>query len=412
MARIRSSTALAALFATVLGCSEEEPPSCTSIDGQCVGLPAEAVCGDDTCAAGVPCQRVLTAGNDAELASTLMQAGAGDCVALAPGAYAGLVVPGGVSLLGRSAGEVRIGALTLESGSGAWLRGLTVEGGVNAQSATNVRIEAVLITGGVDSLQLDAGASVTVALSQIEKASAHGVHARGAASVTLEHSIVTDAEGPGVWVQCAEASCACAQKPVVALDHVLLSRNSRVSVNLIGAIGTLRHVHILDTQQGAGFAPGGGLAVSGCSDLGYGSLRVEGARSFGVLIDSSSARPLGSGLEEKGIIVVDGMPGIWVQSTGTEDPQQQVVLDGVDVHDCKGAGLGFDRGAFGIIVVDGKVANTTLVELPVEPSQLGYRAMVGIGTVWKAASSVEIQKLEISSSAGPGLVIDGPVGPN
>jgi hypothetical protein len=359
----------------------------------------------------VPCLEVLPAANDAELADAVARSMAGDCITLAPGSYLGVALPPGVSLLGRSAHEVHIGALSLGAGSGAWLRGVSVDGGVDVGSATGVRIEAVRIRGGDETLELGAGAVATVVSSEIGGGQL-GITGRAPASLTVERSLILESAGPGIAVQCAEASCACTVKPDVSLDRVRLKKNSLVSASFLGVRAAVRQVDIVETQSGANFAPGAGIAFSACSEVNYASLTVKSAGAYGVLIDSSSASPFGSSLEEKGIIVIDGKPGVWVQGIGSMDPNQQVILDGLDIQDCLGSGLGFDLGSMGIIVIDGKVENTHAVEMPVEPSNEGAVASVGIGVVWKALSAVSIQSLTVSGSEGRGFVIDGPVGPN
>ena len=162
--------------------------------------------------------------------------------------------------------------------------------------------------------------------------------------------------------------------------------------------------------------------MTDCSVLDAAGLTVAGAfddskgepDGYGILIDRSSAS-LGLDLEEKGIIVIDSKRGIWIQGIGASalEPDQSVTLEGVEVSGCYGVGIGFDLEAKGIIVVDNKVADTFYSMLPVETGiqdEVGAPADVGIGVVWKAGSAVTIDGLEVSGSAGHGLLIDGAVG--
>lgn len=399
------------LVAALAGCGEDEPPAppCSMLDGVCVGVPAGPICEEATCTQGVTCAALHAVSSEVELSDALERALAGDCITLAPGSYGDVALPGGVSLLGRSAAEVRVAAVTLGEGSGAWLRGMEIRGGIDVGSATAVRIEATRIVGADRGLRLAAGASATVVSSEVAGAREHGILGRGFASLAVERSVVKGGEGPGLWLQCAEAGCDCTEKPSVTIDHVLVTGNRLVSTNLVGVSATMRSVHLIETRA-EGFTPGGGLSVGGCADLGYAALRIEQTGSYGLLIDSASARPLGNSLEDKGIVVIGGKPGIWVQRVAGDDPSQEVVLDGIDVRACGGTGLGFDLSARGIVVIGGKVAGTVNVTMPVEPAIQGRQADVGMGVMWKAGSTATIQSLELSGNQGIGLLIDGSVG--
>src|SRR5262245_12909754 len=84
------------------GCGgESAPATCPDADkiaGECAGVPADDVCGSDTCTEGVTCAEVIHIGNDAELHEKAKTAAAGACLSLAPGAYTAVNLPGGVSL--------------------------------------------------------------------------------------------------------------------------------------------------------------------------------------------------------------------------------------------------------------------------------------------------------------------------
>jgi len=430
MRRWQATVALVVGLGMLAGCGgeDEQPPpaACTEVDGVCVGVPFEPLCGQATCTEGMGCAAVHEVASDAELDAAIASAGSGQCIALAPGSYHGVAVPAGVSLLGRSAAEVKIGALTLADG--AQLRGLEAQGGIVIGSATGVAIDAVRVQGGADGLACGPGASLTVTRSEIIASTSRGLVARDAASITVERSIVRGAGSGGLWVQC-DAGCDCAAKPDVSLDHVLFENNHYVSVAFRGARARLVHVHVLDTsRRESDFALGGALSATHCSDLSYAKLYLRGGSAevdpqelgFGALIDGSSAAPVGTGVDEKGIIIINGKPGIWIQATGTplQEPTQSVVLDGLDVQGSPTAGIGFDLEAKGIIIINGKVDATrahngptqhSLMDGNVETVVIG-QASLGIGMVWKAESAASIEGLELSGSATHSVVIDGAVG--
>lgn len=411
--RLHGTALLAALLSLTAGCGEDETsvPACTELAGECVGVPTQQLCEAEPCVGGAPCANVLPAASDAELQTAAGQATAGDCIALAPGDYGAAALPGGVSLLGRGADLVSVVSITLGDGSGAWIRGLTVQaGGIDAGAATEVQIEAVRISGADTGLIVAAGGAVTVTQSEIVGSGTHGVLGTDPTSIVVERSFLHDNNGPAVWVGC-EAGCDCAQKPTVRLDRVLASANRYVSVNFVGVRATMQTVEINDSQDLDWMAYGGALAASQCSELQASGLTVQRAAEFGILVDSSSAT-LGTGAEEKGIIIIDSKPGIWIQRAGTpaQEPNQLVQLEGVEVADCRGAGIGFDLAARGIIIIDSKVMNSRSVEMLVEPALQGRTATVGHGVVWKAASTATIDALTVSASAGYAVLIDGAVG--
>src|SRR5579883_1639577 len=127
--RSRSHTFLLACLAA-LGClpllscssgsSHPAPPAgCgdgVAVSDGCAGVPAGPVCGDATCTQGVTCAKVVSAASDADLQGALASAQAGTCIALQPGTYGDAALPGGVSLLGRSAADVHVDGVTVGPG--------------------------------------------------------------------------------------------------------------------------------------------------------------------------------------------------------------------------------------------------------------------------------------------------------
>src|SRR5689334_21825510 len=88
------------------GCSSSSgPATCPETDkvaGVCAGVPADDVCGNDTCTS------VIDVASDADLQAKAKAAAQGACLALAPGKDKTVTLPGGVSLLGRSAADVTV----------------------------------------------------------------------------------------------------------------------------------------------------------------------------------------------------------------------------------------------------------------------------------------------------------------
>src|SRR5262245_4180385 len=84
--------------ACLAGCGgEPPPPECPAeneVWGVCAGLPLQDVCDSDTCTEGVECAQVVQADSDDSLQSAASSASSGTCIALAPGTYKAVSVPG------------------------------------------------------------------------------------------------------------------------------------------------------------------------------------------------------------------------------------------------------------------------------------------------------------------------------
>lgn len=402
------------------GCSGDEPRACTAeIAGECVGLPQEPFCGGDVCTEGASCAQELEATNDGEVADAVGRSAPGDCIALAPGQYAAIQLPPGVSLLGRDADDVHVAGLTVGPGSGALVRGLEVSGGIDIGSATGVRIEGVRVAGSLHGILARAGSSMSVSRSEVLGATRVGVYAVAATNITIDASIVADAAEGGVRIVCdgSGSGCACATKTSATLTRVLARHNSIIGLALEGTVASLDRVDIRDdpTRDFSGpaaFAATAGLSVAGCSQLTYGSVSVAGMeKGYGVLFDSSSAGP-GMGFGEVGIVVIDTRIGIWGQRIGAMGGQS-LTIQGADVREVRGTGIGFDRGAVGIVVIDTRVENVANEYIPAEVDGVpASSAEIGVGVIWKGASSASLDGITVSGTAGQAVLIDGPVGTN
>lgn len=406
---------IACLLWLAHGCGDDESPApaaaCTELGGECIGVPAGDVCGQTYCTGDASCSDVTEVSSNDALASAAGSAGAGSCIALAPGNYSGVSLPGGVSLLGKGAGSVKVGAVVLGDGSGALVRGIELTEGITLNGARDARIEAARIRGASDAVQLQSGASVTVSQCEIATPGLHGIAAYDAASVNVSNTLIDAPTGPGVWVQCT-GGCECATKTAVDIDHVLIDGAHHMGIHLAGAVGTMSNVTVQNTEQirtPVQLAGGGGLAISGCSDIDATGLTVDGAESFGVLVDDSSA-DLGAPGEEQGIIIVDVKVGLWAGNIGASDTTQLLNVTNAEVVGNRAVGLGIGAGAQGIIIVDVRVADTLSEALLVEPASSGQQSELGHGIVWKEGATAELTSVTLSNNSMQSLLIDGPVG--
>lgn len=399
-----------ALLACLSGCgADPAPEGCPEgdeIHGQCAGVPAAAVCDGDTCTAGVDCAETVSAGDDAALADAASSAAPGTCIALAPGSYGAVSLPGGVSLLGKSAASVSVQQVTVGGGDGAVVRGLAVgSGGLQVQGATGVRIESVLVSGAASTgLAVAAGSSVTVLTSTIEKGTREGLTVADGASVTIGQTLLADNDGPGLWAECS-ADCDCLSPPEVSVQDSIVRNNHVGGVVLFAAKASLERVDVTGTLVGDDFAfglGGGGISAAACSDLTAKELTVSESQSYGLLIDDSAAL-IGDPMGDPGVEIRGNSIGVWAQHISQSAPQT-VTLDGVTVADNAGVGLGADGDSVGLIVCRSAISGTTLSDLLVEG---GDSQQVGDGLLWLGGSEIAVDGLSLDGNARASIVIDG-----
>lgn len=412
----------------LLGCGDDmEPPATCHAENMvgaiCAGVPAAEVCPAETCTQGVACASVVHASSDAELSAAAVSASAGTCIVLAPGQYAGVILPGGVSLLGRAAWAVRIDSVTLAAGDGAVLRGLGVgSGGIHVQGATGVRIQSVRVTGARelerDGIALDPGSAVTILESEIGGSGRAGVFASDA-DVTLDRSVIWGAQGGGIRIQGSgcDASCACASQPALVVKNSVIRDNHIIGIATLGARAIMEAVDVKNSLQGDALykgSYGGGISTSGCSEvLSAKNMRVLGHVDWGFLVDHSRGALGGEG-EGETIEISDNKRGLWIQNVtqpGCTLDTPCIVLEGGTLERNRGVGLGVAGQSRGIIFCRSRVADTAMIQMSVfgETDGIGWQD-VGDGVDWLDQSEVSLEQLTLSGNARRSLLIDGATG--
>lgn len=394
-----------------------ECPEENVVWGECAGVPAGAVCDAETCAEGVDCASIDLAATDAELATKAAAASAGTCITLAPGSYAAVTLPGGVSLLGRSADDVKVAGLVLDSGEGAVVRGVGVgAGGIEVNGATGVRIESVRITGDAatfrDGIALHDGAEATIVTTTIASAGRVGVDADGS-SVFLHRTIVSGGAYGGVWAQGPECApdCQCPERPAVGLTSSVLRDNAYVGLVARGVSLTLEGTDITATasvESGPLIGEGGlGVSVDSCSIAAAKRVRVLDNLAWGVLVDGATAALGGEGEDETIEISGNEARGLWIQnvSCGTG---QCVTLHHGTLDGNLGVGIGVSGSAQGVILCKTAVTGTKAIALSVE-NGTGDSPLVGDGIDWLDGSDVTIEEVTLAGNERQSLLIDGPV---
>ncbi|AUX39977.1 hypothetical protein SOCE26_013720 [Sorangium cellulosum] len=413
-----------AACATVAGCGGDETASATCPEGNlvrgvCAGVPAGEVCAGETCTEGAACTSVVDVTSEDELAAAAEAAAAGTCIALREGRYGVLSVPGGVSLLGRSAAAVEVQGVVLAAGEGAVVRGLTVgREGVSVQGATGVRIDSVRVVGerGHErpGVEIRPGSSIAIVDSEIIDSGHVGVFAVDA-DVTLERSVVAGAQRGGIVIQgqgCDQESCACASRPALEVKSSVIRSNHIIGVSLRGATASLVDVDVTDSREGdavesGGF--GGGISVAECSSvLGATKVRVLDSRSFGILVDHSTAA-LGDEGEDESIEISRNTRGLWIQNVCQTGGAGCVTLHNGKLDGNFGVGIGITGSSRSIILCKSAVTSTQLEWLPVFNGS-GEPAIdnVGDGIDWLDGSEVTLEQLTLSGNTRQSLLIDGP----
>jgi hypothetical protein len=411
----------AGVLAVVLGagCSDVEAVrfDCPEDDrvggaaGVCVGVATAAVCGVDRCTEGISCATTIDARDDGELKAALSSASAGTCIALAPGAYSAASLPGGVSLLGKSASDVAIEGVTLNAGMGAVVRGLMIRnGGLNINGATGVEITSVLITdSAVEGVNVTPGSEAKIVASTIRGSARYGLKIADGANVTVEASIVETSQGPGIWAACSSECTACTAPPKLSVTSSIVRDNHVGGIALFTTWADLENVDIRRTTQGDKWQSemgGGGLSVMSCSNLVATSLRVHDSASYGVLIDGSSTNMSSESAPDGDIDIRRNLMGVWVQNV---EAPQSVVLTRALLDENKAVGVGTSGATKGFVFRRSTVQNTIMHAVPAESDGNPIEGtMVGDGFVWRDQSSVTMDSVNFSNNARVSILIDGP----
>jgi len=416
---LRRSGVLAVLLGASAGCGDRSHATlaCAVEDmvggenGVCVGVAEAAVCGVNRCTEGVSCANTIDVKDDGELEAAIASATAGTCISLSPGAYGPASLPGGVSLLGKSAADVAVEGVTLNEGVGAVVRGLTIgAGGLKISGATGAQVISVLIAdSAVEGINVAPGSAAKIISSTVRGSSRYGLRVADGAAVTLDTSIIEGSEGPGIWSACSTACAACTAPPKISVTSSIIRDNHVGGVALFTTWATLENVDIRRTKPGAKWHSemgGGGLSVMSCSNLVASSLRVHDSASYGVLVDGSSTNMSSESAPDGDIDIRRNLMGVWVQNVAAP---QSVVLTRARIDGNKAVGVGTSGSTRGFIFRRSTVQNTLLQAVPAESggSPIGS-TMVGDGFVWRDNSSVTIEAIEFSNNARTSILVDGP----
>ncbi|MBW2523454.1 MAG: right-handed parallel beta-helix repeat-containing protein [Deltaproteobacteria bacterium] len=375
----------------------------------CVGVPSEPLCSDTFCTENVSCTNVVQVVDQAALEAAAGSASAGDCLALQPGNYGRVVISGGVHLLGKGADHVALDYVEVSGGTGTVIRGVTVGAdGIKLDAAASVTITSVRVSAEtLDGVDANAGSSVSVVDSEIHGAARYAISAFDVTQVDVERSVLNGAQGPGMWAQCT-GGCDCQTTVSVNISDSVIRDTKIVGLSFVGVDAVLRNVEISGNTVDNHFNPGGGMSVSQCSSVDAVGLSVLDNSNFGVLIDDSTVS-----FGEQGsttIEVMRNLRGIWVQNIGASS-QQSVTLQGIDVGENTGVGVGIDGESTNVTVRDGTVRDTTLIDLPVLVGGVSASSEeIGDGVNWFALSQVTLESLTVSNSARSSVLIDGDVG--
>lgn len=428
LTRLTQSAMLVAISAGCGGGTTDEiypsppsssPPACPAeniIHETCAGVPASPICDNDVCADGVSCDRVVTVTSAPALANALADAGAGTCIALAPGDYGSLSMPAGVRLLGRYAGDVRLTGLSFGQGSGAYVRGVSVlGGGIRVEGATGVTIDSVLVQDSIDDgIHVEPGATLTIKHTEVLRSARYGVFSSAHDAIEMYATIIDESEGAGLWADCGAPDCCTSTAtplPWMSVDSTIIRENRLAGMSIQGVDTALEHVAISGTRVSVGDNPGqfgGGLTVAACSRLSARDVRLEDNSYFGVLLESSEVTfgEVGSG---QGSVVSGNRVGVWVRNVPQGVPTPMTMrIENADIRDNDGVGVGFDKDSQGIIFCRSSVSSTRMRLEPVEKDgSIGYFEEVGDGISWLEGAGVTVEDVSLYDNMRTSLLING-----
>jgi len=385
-------------------------------------VPDGNVCGGDTCTDGVTCASVVKAKDDAELQAAIASATAGACIALTGSTYGDAALPGGVSLLGRGASLASVHSVTVNAGTGAVVRGVTVGGGgiAIANGATSVRIDSVhVLKPDANGITLGTGSSATIASSTLEGAGSatdsHGplggnaIFAAEAASLDIEKTYIGQTYGPGIWAQSCSDGCACTSATRMNVHGIIIEGTELVAMALGGVNATLDDVTLTGTvpfhrdgQQG------GGLAAFQCTTLTATNLKATSNMLYGVLVDHASAT-LGDANAVGSVDISNNATyGAWIQNISKMPggADQGVSLLGARLKGNQGVGIGLDGNAHGIIIEGCEATGTGAKSLPTLVPGPG-QSSVGDGLLWGKGVQANVKSLTVDGNARAGATIGG-----
>ncbi len=412
------------------GCKEGEDEGgrdCVESSTGCAGISQTTLSGSTWYTEGATCATVLyvregAAGGDgsqsspfADLPEAAAVAVAGDCIALAAGAYQGATIPGTVSLLGVGSELTTVGPLLVIGGSDALIRGVQVNGddtGIEVQAAQRLRVEEVLVLQTARmGVFLDGGSQITLRNIRVAQVSPHAQDAtpvgNGVVSVDVEAlvvdrvlvegnegnglvhfggsieitgSVFRENRGYGVAVGCS-LSGSCATPPLVSVQDNQVLDNLGVGLWLAQVEATVERNLVSGTGMDVmGLARN--IEAAWIQNLIMRDNVVQNGEGFGVLLTATSGE-----LDGDSIIGHLGR-GVWVQNPEGL-PRVNVWVTGADIRDNHQVGLGV-LGPCDLEVQQSQVVGTRLGVVLVGNTTIeqgdGMQAVVGASLVVQAVT--------------------------
>ena len=407
----RLLAAFVSLIVLPVGCADEPPAPSGCKEGNtigdvCAGVPNDPVCEEEYCTEGVACASIIEVNSGAAFGEAVGRAQAGTCIALATGSYGAVLLPQGVSLLGKGADFVTIAGIET-GGPAVTVRGVSItSGSLTVRDGDTTFLMSRIVDSLEDGVTAGASSSVTIDASEIRNAKRYGISAFDVSGLSINNSIIHGKEsggGPGVWAQCS-GGCACTGSTNVSLTNVSLVGNQVVGLSLVGAVASLHNVEVKHTTVGSNFEAGGGISASGCSEVTATQVSIIDNADFGMLVDDSS-------LDVDGLKVTGNLRGLWLQKIGLSMPGTKAVVRNGELTGNLGIGVGVAEVSVGVEILDTTVSETKTIALPVLVNGVSAGAQnVGDGITWKDESTVLLGNVTVMSSDRASVLIDGGVG--
>lgn len=311
---------------------------------------------------GISCSSSVTASDAAAARSALASAGAGSCVVLPAGTYAGpFTVPAGVALVAQN------GSRAMVTGGTAKDPAITL--GEGSQLA------------GIDALDT-AGVGVAVR----------------AANATIANVTVTGAKNAALAVLCKDGTNTGCGTGTVTLVDVQLTKStlglwvSGAHVSWKGGSST--------SHAGTALASAAGIIAQEGAKLDLENVTVEKNQGVGVLVDGAAT----TASIKNATVNENGERGIWAQRINGTIDAPSLRIDGTQVTKNKIVGVGALE-SHGIIIVGGRVAETVAAPLV---TNLESTEQIGDGLgIFSKSGDLKIDGSLFETNARAAGLIDG-----
>lgn len=367
---MKSRLLLPLLFLVALapGCTasedDETKSSCDAhakVDGACPGVTSAAT------TTTVACTATIEANTGADLDTRVASATAGTCIKLGAASFGVVKLPAGVHLIGKGSTSSKVEGVSITGAPGA----TATISGVHVGSA------GIVASGGG-----------LVTIDSVHVARATGV---GISAIDTSVSVTTSTiEGSGLFGVESACKANCTPRVELSMRRVMLRDNHGMGVLGQNVDATLEGVQVAGTLP-VDFQYGRGIEIAWGGTLKAKNIAVLENSDVGIFVQEGTAHL-------SNFVASRNQRGVQLQGiTGG------ATLENFEVLDNSALGIGVTNGSLGIIVQNGRVASTKMLDVPVD---IGGIQAVGDGINWLDGSELQVaSSVRIESSARRAVII-------